>query len=55
MDAGDLHNAFASMNSDLRKHPDTEGHQGMVVGMMLLVAGHLDTSAKMRDFIEGFH
>lgn len=54
-DAGDDTNAFASMVSDLGKHPDTEGHAGMELGMMLLVAGQLSAPGEMRKFIEGFN
>ena len=53
VDQGDLNNAFASLNSDLRKHPETEGHAAIELGMMLLIAGHLDTPAKMREWIDG--
>ena len=51
----DLKNAYASMASDLRKHKETESHAGIVMGMGLLMAGHLDTAEKMRHFIEGFN
>jgi hypothetical protein len=53
VDARDLPNAFASLVSDLRKHPETEGHEAMTLGMVLLFAGRLDTAKDMRDFIEG--
>ena len=55
VDADDLPQAFASMGSDLRKHPETENHSAIKLGAMLLFAGHLDTSEKMRTFIEGFN
>jgi hypothetical protein len=54
LEAGDLNQAFASMGSDLRKHPETAGHSGIQLGTMLLVGGHLKTAKQMRDFIEGF-
>lgn len=54
-DAGDWEQAFASMGSDLRKHPETENHSGIQLGMMMLMAGHLSTPEKMRKFIEGFN
>jgi hypothetical protein len=54
VEAGDLHNAFASMNSDLQKHPETEGHIGSELGMMLMLSGHLDSPAEMRRWIEGY-
>jgi hypothetical protein len=52
-DAGDTANAFASLASDLNKHPETTGHAAVELGGMLLFAGHLSTPAKMREFIEG--
>jgi hypothetical protein len=55
VDAGDLTQAFASMGSDLQKHPDTADHSGIGLGMMMLMAGHLSTPADMRSFIEGFN
>lgn len=54
-DNGDLQNAFASMISDFGKHPDTANHAGIQLGMMMLIAGHLNTVEKMRKFIEGFN
>jgi len=53
VDAGDLHQALASLTSDLRKHPDTRGHDAIRLGTMLAMSGHLDTAPKMRDWIEG--
>jgi hypothetical protein len=55
VDDNDLINAFASMTSDLGKHPDTENHVGIEMGMMLVVSGQLDTQDKMRNYIEGFN
>ncbi len=55
VDAGDNTQAFASMVSDLGKHPETEGHVGLELGMMQLMSGHLNTADKMRHFIEGFN
>lgn len=55
VDAGELVNAFASMGSDLDKHPETKGHPGIKIGMGLLMLGDLNTAEKMRIFIEGFH
>lgn len=54
VEAGDLTNAFASIASDLNKHPETEKHVGVELGMMLLIAGQLGTPEEMREFIEGF-
>jgi uncharacterized protein YejL (UPF0352 family) len=55
VDVGDVQNALASMISDLRKHPDTEDHSGMALGMVLAMNGHLSTERQMREFIEGFN
>lgn len=55
VEEGDLNNAFASMVSDLNKHPETEGHAGAQLGMMLLTGGQLSTPRQMREFIEGFN
>lgn len=55
VNAGELDNAFASMGSDLNKHPETEGHPGIQLGMGLLMIGDLKTAETMRKFIEGFN
>ena len=44
-----------SMLSDLRKHPETAGHIGSELGMMLMLGGQLNTEDKVRDFIRGFN
>jgi len=54
-DAGDTSSAMASIGSDLRKHPELEGHAAMPLMMMMAMAGHLDTPAEMRKFIEGIN
>ena len=51
----DMTQAFSSMVSDLRKHPETEDHAGIQLGMGLLMAGQLKTQDEMRNFIEGFN
>lgn len=53
--AGDLSQAFASMGSDLDKHPETAGHTGIKLGTLLLMGGRLRTPEQMRAFINGFH
>ena len=52
---GDTNQAFASMGSDLRKHPETANHSAIQLGMMLLIGGKLDSTEAMRKFIEGFN
>jgi hypothetical protein len=43
VDNGDLPQAFASMSSDLRKHPETARHSAIELGMMLMMGGRLST------------
>lgn len=52
---GDTAEAFASMASDLNKHPETEHHVGVELGMGLMMIGNLRTAGEMRKFIEGFN
>ena len=52
---GDLSQAFASMASDLDKHPDTQGHLGIKLGMIEMMSGRLSTPDAMRKFINGFN
>ena len=54
-DMGDVNQAYASMASDLGKHPETANHAAIQLGMMLLMGGHLSSTMEMRKFIEGFH
>lgn len=53
--AGSVQEAFASMASDLQKHPLTADHPGAIIGMGLLAGGHLNEPAAMRRYIEGFN
>ncbi len=55
VNAGDLKNAFASMQSDMSKHEETANHSAMELGMMLLMGGHLQSEKEMRDWITGFN
>jgi len=55
VDAGDVQQAYASMVSDLGKHPETREHAAIALGMALLMKGYLDSQTKMRDFINGFN
>jgi hypothetical protein len=54
VERGDLQNAFTSLASDLRKHPELADHPGIELGMMQLMGG-LSTPADMRRYIEGFN
>jgi hypothetical protein len=55
VDSGDTKNAFASFLSDLGKHDETLSARRVVgeLGMALMIGGHLNAPAKMREFIEG--
>ena len=55
VDNGDLRNAFASMSSDMQKHPETENHSAIALGMRMMMAGRLNTPDEMRRFIKGFN
>ena len=55
VDRGDLEQAYASMCSDLGKHPATESHVGQQLGLLMLMGGKLDDAHEMRRFIEGFN
>lgn len=59
VDSGDLKNAMASMLSDLGKHPETTGHAGATLGVMLMgLPGHqsiVRNPTEMRKWIEGFN
>lgn len=52
--AGNSKQAFVSMGSDLRKHLETANHLGIEIGMRLFITDQLNTTEKMRKFIEGF-
>ena len=55
VDRGDIHNALSSMGSDLNKHPETRDHPDMMLGMALLMGGHMNTQQEARNFINGFN
>ncbi|MEE9117026.1 MAG: hypothetical protein V3U02_00345 [Calditrichia bacterium] len=55
VDAGDNNNAWASMCSDLNKHPETQNHPAIGLGMTLKMSGGLSSTLEMRKFIEGFN
>lgn len=55
IDMGDISQAYASMVSDLRKHPETENHPAIELGAMMLFTNNLVTPEKMRKFIDGFN
>ena len=55
VDMNDLQQAYASMMSDLGKHPETFGHPAMELMIQLMMSGKLDTAYEMRKFINGFN
>ncbi len=55
VEMGDMVNAYASMVSDLAKHPETAKHPAIIIGIQLMVIGQLSHPDEMRRFIEGFH
>lgn len=55
MAVGDVQDAFASMASDLQKHPETQGHAGIGLGIIMLASGQLSTADEMERFIKGFN
>jgi len=52
---GDIKNSIFSMMSDLSKHPETENHAGIQLGIMLLIAGLIKTVHEAEEFINGFN
>lgn len=55
VDSGNLSEAFASFQSDMTKHPETDGHLALQMGTMLLLGGHLSDAQQMRNWITGFN
>ena len=54
-DRGDAMNAMTSMFLDLEKHPETAGHKGSQIGLMLMMNGGLREPSEARKFIDGFN
>lgn len=46
-------NALTSLQSDLRKRPDTASHDALELGALLAFGGHLQTEHQVREWIEG--
>jgi ribosomal protein L37E len=56
LDAGDNQQAFTSMVSDLRKHPQLEDHPGLLIGAgFLFLHGWISNPLEVRRWIEGFN
>jgi len=54
-DRGDATYAIASMISDLKGHPETAGHLGCSLGLVMAMGGQLNTPEAAREFILGFN
>jgi hypothetical protein len=52
---GDTANAVASLMSDLDKHPETAGHPGIELMVMMAMTGEFERPGRLREFIEGFN
>ena len=52
--SGDIKGGYASMVSDMQKHPELAGHMAIEFGMLNLMAGNLDAESDMLRFIDGF-
>lgn len=55
VDAGDNKNAFASFQSDMSKHEETNNHLALELGMTLLLSGNLSSPYQMTEWITGFN
>jgi hypothetical protein len=55
LDAGDTTEAFTSMLSDVRKHPQGAKHPGLDIGVgFMLLPGWISNPVEVRRWIEGF-
>ena len=53
---GDINGAFASMASDIMKHPDTQHHESTnTLGMAQLIGGLISTPIQMEQWIQGYN
>ena len=50
--AGDVMTAWATMRNGLLQHPETQEHEAIFIGTLLLTLGYLDSPQQMREFIE---
>jgi hypothetical protein len=55
LDAGDVTQAFTSMLSDIRKHPDCKNHPGLEIGVLfMMLPGWIQDREEIRRWIVGF-
>lgn len=52
---GDLQQAYTSMASDMRKHPETQNHPAIDLGFQMMFGGMLNKVPEMEKFINGFN
>ena len=55
IEAGDLQQAYASMASDMRKHPETANNPAIDMGFQMIFGGLLSTAPEMEKYINGFN
>lgn len=55
IERGEATKAWASMISDLHKHPELESHVGLDIGTQMVVAGLLRTPEQFKRWIEDFN
>jgi len=55
LEKGEMKDAWASMISDLTKHPETKNHAGIELGIMLMRDGLLNTHQEIKKYIDGFN
>ena len=55
LDRGDVKGAFLSFVTDMGKHPATQDHPGLRIGMEMMINDQLKTPEEMRHHIEGYH
>lgn len=44
-----------SMLSDMKKHPETQNHPALELGVMLMAFGHLSAPREIEKFIADFN
>ena len=54
-DRNEIMDSFASFQSDMSKHPETENHKALEMGTMLLLGGNLQTKEQIKNWINGFN
>ena len=52
---GDIGEAYASFCGDMAKHPETQNHSAIGLGLIMMMSGFNNTIEEMRKFINGFN